>query len=106
MNSIRGRKKKNLITANEETLMERPACHPLASADNPRLLTEKEAARFLGVSMSYLRKSRCEGRRLGRTPPPRFVRVGGRVFYRLADLEQWLSELESFECLLEARDAV
>jgi hypothetical protein len=59
------------------------------------LLDEKQAARFLGVSLSYLRKSRSEGSPGGRTPAPPFVRVEGRVYYRRADLEGWVNDLES-----------
>lgn len=59
------------------------------------LLGEKQAAKFLGVSISYLRKSRCEGVRKGKTPAPPFVRVDGRVFYRRVDLNIWLANLTS-----------
>lgn len=59
------------------------------------LLSEKEAAVLLGVSLSFLRKSRSEGARKGRTEAPRFVRVGGRCLYRRADLEDWVAALES-----------
>ena len=49
----------------------------------------------LGVSVSYLRKSRCEGLRKNRTPAPPFVRVGGRCYYRLTDLRSWVDALEA-----------
>jgi hypothetical protein len=64
-------------------------------AEPSLLLDEKQAARFLGVSLSYLRKSRSEGTPGGRTPAPPFVRVDGRVYYRRTDLEVWANELES-----------
>lgn len=57
------------------------------------LLDEKKAARLLGTSLSYLRKSRCEGTIQGRTPAPPFVYVGNRVYYRTADLKTWVEEL-------------
>jgi hypothetical protein len=63
------------------------------------LLDDKAAASLLGVSASYLRKSRCEGAIANRTPAPPFVRVGGRVLYRRSDLEIWVASLEG-------RDAV
>lgn len=59
------------------------------------LLDEKQTARYVGVSLSYLRKSRSEGAPGNRTPAPLFVRVGGRVFYKRTDLETWVAELES-----------
>lgn len=60
-----------------------------------QLLTDKKAAAYLGVSVSYLRKSRSDGAIKGRTPPPPFVRVGGRVYYRLSDLDTWVAKLET-----------
>ncbi|KAF1704041.1 helix-turn-helix transcriptional regulator [Pseudoxanthomonas suwonensis] len=43
-----------------------------------------EAARYLGISISTLEKMRHEGR------GPRYMKVGGRVFYRLSDLDAYL----------------
>jgi hypothetical protein len=57
------------------------------------LLDEKKAARLLGVSLSYLRKSRCDGTIRGRTSAPPFVYVGNRVYYRTADLKAWVEGL-------------
>ena len=57
------------------------------------LLDEKKAADLLGVSLSYLRKSRCEGTVRGRTPAPPFVYVGNRVYYRPNDLKAWVEGL-------------
>jgi hypothetical protein len=57
------------------------------------LLDEKKAARLLGVSLSYLRKSRGDGTIRGRTPAPPFVYVGNRVYYRTADLKAWVEGL-------------
>lgn len=66
----------------------------------PLLLDEVEAAAALGVSLSFLRKSRCEGCKKATlktandedsTPP--FVKIGGRVKYPSKDLRQWADEL-------------
>ena len=65
------------------------------TAEPSLLLSEKQAARILGVSLSYLRKSRSEGAPGNRTQAPLFVRVGGRVYYRLIDLEDWVAGLEA-----------
>ena len=65
------------------------------TVDTGLLLDEKEAAQFLGVSLSYLRKARSEGSPGGRTPAPPFVRIGRRCLYRRADLEQWVKSLAS-----------
>jgi hypothetical protein len=55
----------------------------------PLMLDEKEASRVAGISVSLLRKSRCNGARKNQTPAPPFVKVGGRRYYRTADLRAW-----------------
>ena len=59
----------------------------------PLLLNEKEAAALLGVSVSFLRKSRCEGALKGRTSAPPFVCVRGRRYYRAVDVRAWVDNL-------------
>jgi hypothetical protein len=59
------------------------------------LLDEKKTALVLGVSLSFLRKSRCEGTHHERTPGPRCVEVGKRIFYRPSDLKEWVDNLAS-----------
>lgn len=50
-----------------------------------RLLTTKEAARFLGVSAAFLERDRWAGARIP------FIKVGARAIrYRQADLETYL----------------
>ncbi|MAZ17622.1 MAG: excisionase [Ahrensia sp.] len=51
-----------------------------------RLISTREAAEVLGVSSSYLAKSRLTGE------GPRFIKIGARVLYRPSDLDAWLSE--------------
>jgi predicted DNA-binding transcriptional regulator AlpA len=54
-----------------------------------RVLTEKEAAQFIGMSSAWLKKSRTKRFR-GVIDAPPFVRAGvKRVVYRIADLEAW-----------------
>ena len=48
-------------------------------------LSVPSAAQFLGVSESYLNKLRCAG------GGPEFFKVGARVLYSIADLDQWLN---------------
>ena len=48
------------------------------------VLVERDAARYLGLSQSFLRKSR----RLGRGPV--FLRIGRAVRFRTADLDAFL----------------
>lgn len=52
---------------------------------NQKLLTTKEAARFLGVSKAFLDRDRWAGARIP------FIRVGSRaVRYRLEDLDSYI----------------
>ena len=75
-------------------IAENPPAVGSASTETPLLLCEKLAAKRLGVSLSYLRKARCEGTVGDRTPAPPFVRIGGRVLYPAEDLRMWVKELE------------
>lgn len=43
-----------------------------------------EAARYLGLGVSTMDKMRMEGR------GPRYLKIGGRVFYRLTDLDAYI----------------
>ena len=49
----------------------------------PRYLRTPEAARFLSLSGRTLEKHRCYG------TGPRYSKIGGRVVYRLEDLQAW-----------------
>jgi len=53
-------------------------------------LNEAEAANYLGISVSALRKSRMNGPRANHLPPPPYVKLGRRVIYRAADLARFL----------------
>jgi predicted DNA-binding transcriptional regulator AlpA len=44
------------------------------------------AAAYLGRSRSWLDKERAAGR------GPRFLKVGGRIAYRIADLDEYLDD--------------
>lgn len=51
------------------------------------LLKETEAAAFLNVSTHFLRRDRISEKSVG-IP---FVKIGAAVRYRLADLDEWVS---------------
>jgi hypothetical protein len=53
-------------------------------------MNEADAAFYLGLSVSSLRKSRMNGPRANHLPPPPYVKLGRRVIYRTADLAQFL----------------
>ena len=55
-----------------------------------RVLHEREAAGYIGMSVSFLQKDRMNGRLEGRTPGPRYAKLGKRVVYFREDLDAWL----------------
>jgi predicted DNA-binding transcriptional regulator AlpA len=50
----------------------------------PHYLRTPEAARFVGLSIRTLEKHRIYG------TGPRYSKLGGRVVYRLEDLQSWV----------------
>ena len=48
------------------------------------LLNEREASELLSISLATLRRRRTEGR------PPRFVKIGSSVRYRMEDVEAFI----------------
>ena len=56
------------------------------------LLTEKQAAPYIGMSRSFLRQSRMNGKRQNRTAGPPFLKIGRKVLYLAEDLDAWLLE--------------
>ena len=51
-----------------------------------RSFPQPDAARYLGLSKSFLAKARCSG--FG----PRYCKLGRRVAYRKSDLDAWREE--------------
>lgn len=54
------------------------------------VLQERDAARYIGMSVPFLRQSRMHGARLKRTPGPPYIRVGRAIRYLRTDLDAWL----------------
>lgn len=52
----------------------------------PRYLRTPAAARFVGLSIRTLEKHRIYG------TGPRYSKLGGRVVYRLEDLQAWVAQ--------------
>jgi hypothetical protein len=57
---------------------------------NDALLTDIEAAVYIGLSAAFLRKGRCCGVLGNATPPPPYLRLGRAIRYRRSDLDRWL----------------
>ena len=67
---------------------DRPTATPTMT-NRSRVLTEAEAAQFIGMSSAWLKKSRTKRFRRVIDAPP-FIRAGiKRVVYRVNDLEAW-----------------
>ena len=56
------------------------------------LVTEEDAARHIGMSVSFLRMGRCRGTLGNRTPTPPYLKLGASVRYDKQDLDAWLDE--------------
>lgn len=64
-----------------------------------KALTELEAAKYIGMSRSFLAQGRMHGTRLNRTPGPRFIKIGRSVRYLREDLDLWLNQFTKLEHL-------
>ncbi len=67
-----------------------------------RAYTEIEAARYIGMSRSFLRQGRMYGEREGKIPPPKFIKMGKRkIIYLREDLDRWLEQFQKAEHLAQ-----
>jgi len=55
------------------------------------LLTETDAGTYLGVSRSFLAKSRCNGTLPNHTPGPPYIKLGHAIRYDVRDLDAWIA---------------
>jgi predicted DNA-binding transcriptional regulator AlpA len=56
-----------------------------------RVLSEKEAAEYIGMSRSFLRQDRMNGTLPNRTIGPPYIKIGRSVKYLIEDLDLFLS---------------
>jgi len=56
-----------------------------------QVYNEKQAAQYIGMSVSYLRHDRCYGAIGGHTPGPSYLKLGRSVRYLKDDLDHWLT---------------
>lgn len=57
------------------------------------VLTEKDAAKYIGMSVAFLRADRMNGPLPNRTPGPPFLKIGRSIRYRVTDLDDWLQDV-------------
>ena len=65
----------------------------------PRAFTEAEAALYIGLSRSFLAKSRMDGKRENHTNAPDFIKIGRAIRYLKDDLDNWLDSQQKLEHL-------
>ncbi|MDO8954609.1 MAG: DNA-binding protein [Gammaproteobacteria bacterium] len=69
------------------------------------VFTEKEAAAYIGMSMSFLRKARMNGSRPGGVTAPRFYKIGKKsVRYLRSELDRYLYSFQQYDHLAQAYD--
>ena len=56
------------------------------------VLTEKEAAKYIGMSCSFLNQDRINSYRKNRTHGPAFMKLGRSIRYHKKDLDDWLNK--------------
>lgn len=62
----------------------------------PRLLSEIEAAKYIGMSRSFLRQARMDGARENRLAGPPHIKLGKRcVRYELNALNEWIDQFKN-----------
>jgi predicted DNA-binding transcriptional regulator AlpA len=60
-----------------------------------RLLTEQEAAEYIGLSRSFLRQGRIYGTRERHIPPPPHLKLAQTIRYDIGDLDKWVEQFRS-----------
>lgn len=64
---------------------------PETTEVQPCTMLDTDAAKYAGVSTSFLRKARMDGDRTNYTPGPPFIRFGRAIRYLKADLDAWIA---------------
>ena len=64
----------------------------IAELNNKHVMTEKEAAYYIGMNRSFLRQDRMNGAIAGRIQGPVFIRKGRCIRYLKSDLDAWLEK--------------
>ena len=60
--------------------------------------TEETAAIYIGMSRSFLRQSRMNGKLEKRVTGPKYIQVGARAIrYLKEDLDNWLEQFEKID---------
>ncbi len=68
-----------------------------------KLFTLAEAAKYLAVSESFLRKDCSEGPRKNRTPGPDPVKIRDMIWYKREDLDAWIGQQNYLHLIIGAK---
>lgn len=81
-----------LLKTNNELLRENISKPPSPSVKRNKALTEAEAAKYIGMSRSFLAQDRMNGVRKNRTKGPSSIKVGRKILYDIDELDDWLKK--------------
>lgn len=57
-----------------------------------KTLNEADAAKYIGMSRSFLSQDRMHGHRENRTKGPRAIKIGRKILYEIDELDAWLKK--------------
>lgn len=70
----------------------------------PKMLNERDAARYIGRSPSFLRSCRYKSKRGKTNSGPKYVRYLDKlIFYPVKELDDWLNRSQLFSTCLEEK---
>jgi hypothetical protein len=70
----------------------------------PKLLNEKDAAKYIGRSVSFLRTCRYKAKRGQTDAGPKYIRIGNKfIAYPVKDLDNWLDNNQRFSTFFEEK---
>lgn len=78
-----------LLKINNELLQENTS-KPAPSIKRNKTLSEAEAAKYIGMSRSFLAQDRMNGYRQNRTKGPSAIKIGRKILYDIDELDSWL----------------
>ena len=61
-----------------------------------KILNEEDAAKYIGMSRSFLRQDRMNGHRNNRTKGPNPIKIGRSIRYDIHELDAWLKENKKY----------
>ena len=60
--------------------------------ENKNILSEAEAAEYIGMSRCFLTQCRRDGQLRGKAKNPPYIKISNRARYLVSDLNAWLEE--------------